>query len=64
MATDFDCWRDSGEKVSVPFVLETMRNNAAKVVELFKKIVPKIAAQDWEQYIDDLKVNIFLYYLY
>jgi len=56
MATDYDCWRDTGEKVSVEKVLATFKGNAKKVTELFKWVVPKIAAKDWTSEIEDLKV--------
>ncbi|CAL8093600.1 unnamed protein product [Orchesella dallaii] len=55
MATDYDCWRDTGEKVSVEHVLQTFRDNATKVTKLFLAAVPKIAKLEWTQEIEELK---------
>lgn len=56
-ATDYDCWRDVGEKVSVEHVLQTFRDNAKKVTKLFIEVVPKIAKGDWADEISEIKVN-------
>jgi 5'-methylthioadenosine phosphorylase len=58
MATDYDCWRETGEKVSVEGVLKTFKENAAKVTQIFKAVVPKIAAKDWTECIQNLQVCI------
>lgn len=57
MATDYDCWRDTGEKVSVEHVLKTFKSNAEKVTKLFLEVVPKIAKQDWSEEIGEIKVR-------
>jgi len=57
MATDYDCWRDTGEKVSVERVLQTFKENATKVTKIFKNAVPKVAARDWKLCIDELQVG-------
>jgi hypothetical protein len=63
MATDYDCWRDHGESVSVTDVLATFKKNAEKVTAMLKEVVPFIGSQGhWDDVIDKLKVfqnNIF-----
>lgn len=55
MATDYDCWRDTGNKVCVADVLKTFKENVEKITKLFVHIVPKIAAKDWTNEITELK---------
>ncbi|CAG7677353.1 unnamed protein product, partial [Allacma fusca] len=55
MATDYDCWRDTGEKVSVEGVMRTFKANSQKVTKLFKHVVPKIAEQSWDEHIENLQ---------
>jgi hypothetical protein len=62
MATDYDCWRDHGESVSVTDVLATFMKNAEKVTAMLKEVVPFIGSQGhWDDVIDKLKV--FDYFL-
>ena len=61
MATDYDCWRDEGEKVSVEMVLKTFRENAAKVTRLFKHVVPIIAKHPWDDHHEELQVKLFAF---
>jgi 5'-methylthioadenosine phosphorylase len=57
MATDYDCWRDHGESVSVTDVLATFKKNAEKVTAMLKEVVPFIGSQGhWDDVIDKLKV--------
>uniref|UniRef100_A0A8D8QBT9 S-methyl-5'-thioadenosine phosphorylase n=1 Tax=Cacopsylla melanoneura TaxID=428564 RepID=A0A8D8QBT9_9HEMI len=58
MATDYDCWRDVGNKVCVADVLKTFKENVEKITKLFVHIVPKIAAQDWTKEIEELKTLV------
>jgi len=58
MATDYDCWRDTGEKVSVENVMKTFKENAEKVTMLFVNVVPKIAKKDWSNEILALKTLV------
>jgi len=58
MATDYDCWRETGEKVSADSVVKTFKENAAKVTTLFKHVVPRIAASDWKPHHEELKATI------
>ncbi|KAJ8963352.1 hypothetical protein NQ318_018824, partial [Aromia moschata] len=55
LATDYDCWREVGEKVCVADVLRTFKQNITKVTRLITGVVLKIAAKDWEQPIKELK---------
>ncbi|KAF2350587.1 Methylthioadenosine phosphorylase (MTAP) [Trinorchestia longiramus] len=57
MATDYDCWRESTEPVSVEVVMATMRNNAEKAVAVLKAAVELIAHHDWTEIIPNLKVR-------
>jgi len=58
MATDYDCWRDTGEKVSADAVIKTFRENASKVTKLFRNVVPKIAVHDWTPHTNELKSTL------
>jgi len=55
MATDYDCWRDVGEKVTVEHVLRTFKNNVGKMQDIFKTVVPLIAKKDWTEEIKAAK---------
>ncbi|XP_058462073.1 S-methyl-5'-thioadenosine phosphorylase [Malaya genurostris] len=55
MATDYDCWRDCGDIVNVADVMSTFKKNVTKVTELITTVIPKIAAIDWTETIEDLK---------
>jgi len=46
MSTDYDCWRQGTEDVSVDMLLATMKLNADNVVKLVLKVVPLLS--DWE----------------
>lgn len=58
LATDYDCWRDSGEKVSVAHVLQTFKNNVSKMTQLILAVVPLIAAETWDETIDELQNTV------
>lgn len=58
MATDYDCWRDSGENVNVADVLATFKDNVSKVTKLITHVIPRIAASDWEETINELKNTV------
>ncbi|XP_042869642.1 LOW QUALITY PROTEIN: S-methyl-5'-thioadenosine phosphorylase-like [Penaeus japonicus] len=64
MATDYDCWREGEEVVSVEKVLKTFKMNAEKATEVLKTVVTKIAAKDWTEKISTtssaVKSNIML----
>lgn len=46
MSTDYDCWHESKEPVTLQMVLETMEKNANNVLSLLKDVIPQITS--WE----------------
>jgi len=53
MATDYDCWRETEDAVSVEMVLKTLKGNADRAKSLFLKAVPAVAGKtDWEDYLE------------
>lgn len=58
MATDYDCWREGKEAVSVEIVMQTMKGNAEKAVKLLSQVVSKIAAEDWSSRIEALQKSV------
>lgn len=62
MATDYDCWRTSGEKVSVNYVLETFKKNVDKVLNLITNTIPAIANENWGDTIKELHVIILFFH--
>jgi len=57
LVTDYDCWRDTGNKVCVDEVMRTFRSNVQHVVALLKHVLPVIASDDWDKIIDSLRVR-------
>ncbi|ERL95181.1 hypothetical protein D910_12449 [Dendroctonus ponderosae] len=51
MATDWDCWRSTGEKVSHNAVL---KENVQQIVNLLQALIPKIAQQNWDEAIKQI----------
>lgn len=47
MATDYDCWREKCEGVTVNDVLKTFSDNVSKVKEILITAVGNIAKKDW-----------------
>lgn len=45
MVTDYDCWREGHESVSVEMVIKTLMQNAANAREIIKLAVPAVAAE-------------------
>lgn len=43
MSTDYDCWRAEEESVTWEMILNTMKNNADKVIKLFQAVIPEVA---------------------
>ena len=42
LSTDYDCWREDKETVSVEMVLETMKKNIISAKKLLTSVIPKI----------------------
>ncbi|XP_076260365.1 S-methyl-5'-thioadenosine phosphorylase-like [Rhynchophorus ferrugineus] len=55
MATDYDCWRESGEKVSHKYVLQIFQQNVKKVISLLLALVPQMAKENWDETIRNTK---------
>jgi len=47
LVTDYDCWKDDADHVTVDMVLKTMKENATRAIDLFQHAIPKMAARDW-----------------
>ncbi|XP_044737288.1 S-methyl-5'-thioadenosine phosphorylase-like isoform X2 [Chrysoperla carnea] len=60
LATDYDCWRSTGEKVSVENVLIMFKKNIQKVCDVIIQSIPKIAELDWTDTIVDLQKTVSL----
>lgn len=58
MATDYDCWRQTGEAVTVEKVLKTMKSNADNAMAVLKTTVELIAQEDWSETIPQLKKSV------
>lgn len=56
MATDYDCWNDHEEAVSVDNVLKTMKENANKASSILLSAIPQISLMDWESTIHAQKL--------
>jgi 5'-methylthioadenosine phosphorylase len=48
MSTDYDCWHDSEEPVTIEMVLETMKKNSENVKKLLIRVIPKITNEECE----------------
>ncbi|MBU4332775.1 S-methyl-5'-thioadenosine phosphorylase [Patescibacteria group bacterium] len=42
MATDYDCWREASEAVTIEMILETMKENAQNMKKLLVEVISKI----------------------
>jgi 5'-methylthioadenosine phosphorylase len=64
LPTDYDCWKDTGEPVSVQMVLTTLKANAEKAKSLLLKVVPLIAQEEWSDTFKEnkelLKISVML----
>ncbi len=45
-ATDYDCWRDGHESVTVEMVVANLHKNVARSKEIIRQFVPKVAGLD------------------
>lgn len=55
--TDYDCWRESHEPVSVEMVMENFRANMQKAIDLIVNAIGKIAESNWDSHIEALEVK-------
>ena len=58
LVTDYDCWRDTGEKVCVEEVMKTFKTNCNNMIMLLKHVIPVIAKRDWDDVINSLRVSM------
>ena len=45
MVTDYDCWHDGHDDVTVDQVIQTLLGNADKARALIKQVVPKLSGR-------------------
>lgn len=61
LATDYDCWRDTGDRVCVADVMAVFKKNVAKVTQLLIQAVKLLGKpsneQLWDNKIRELKVK-------
>ncbi|KAF5283877.1 hypothetical protein FQA39_LY04697 [Lamprigera yunnana] len=53
LATDYDCWNDTA--VSVEEVMTTFKKSVPRILSIITTVIPKIAAEDWDDTITTLK---------
>ncbi|XP_069960442.1 S-methyl-5'-thioadenosine phosphorylase isoform X2 [Cherax quadricarinatus] len=58
MATDYDCWKEGEESVSVEKVMSVFKVNVERVTLVLKNAVAKIAAEDWTDKIQSLENSV------
>ncbi|XP_019865610.1 S-methyl-5'-thioadenosine phosphorylase-like [Aethina tumida] len=58
LATDYDCWRETGDKVAAHDVLKMFKQNVAKVIDLICAAVPEIYKQNWDNHITELRDTV------
>ncbi|XP_068090558.1 S-methyl-5'-thioadenosine phosphorylase isoform X1 [Hyperolius riggenbachi] len=58
MATDYDCWKEHEEAVSVDRVLKTLKENANKATSILLAAIPQIAAMDWTDTLQNMKTTV------
>lgn len=58
MATDYDCWKEHEEAVSVDKVLKTLKENANKATSILLTAIPQIASMDWEETVHIMKNTV------
>lgn len=59
LVTDYDCWRESGEKVCVAEVMKTFSENVSKVSKFVLSIVTKIGQEKWDDTVKELQVCVY-----
>ncbi|XP_040396822.1 S-methyl-5'-thioadenosine phosphorylase isoform X3 [Cygnus olor] len=57
MATDYDCWKEHEETVSVDKVLKTLKENANKATSILLTAIPLIGSMEWTDTLHTLKVS-------
>ncbi|XP_046630478.1 S-methyl-5'-thioadenosine phosphorylase [Neodiprion virginianus] len=59
LATDYDCWKDAGDRVCVADVMSVFKKNVIRVTQLLIETIKLMAASSdqemWDEQIDELK---------
>eukprot|EP00069_Balaena_mysticetus_P013934 bmy_13112T0 len=55
MATDYDCWKEHEEVVSVDRVLKTLKENANKAKSLLLTTIPQIGSMEWSETLHNIR---------
>ncbi|XP_032532264.1 S-methyl-5'-thioadenosine phosphorylase isoform X1 [Chiroxiphia lanceolata] len=58
MATDYDCWKEHEEAVSVDKVLKTLKGNANKATSILLTAIPQIGSMEWTNTLHTLKTTV------
>uniref|UniRef100_A0A8D0GEB9 S-methyl-5'-thioadenosine phosphorylase n=1 Tax=Sphenodon punctatus TaxID=8508 RepID=A0A8D0GEB9_SPHPU len=58
MATDYDCWKEHEEAVSVDKVLKTLKENANKATSLLLTAIPQVGSMDWTETRHNMKNTV------
>ncbi|RMC22408.1 hypothetical protein DUI87_00722 [Hirundo rustica rustica] len=58
MATDYDCWKEHEEAVSVDKVLKTLKGNANKATSILLTAIPQIGSMEWTNTLHTLKLMV------
>ncbi|KAM9167401.1 S-methyl-5'-thioadenosine phosphorylase [Mergus octosetaceus] len=58
MATDYDCWKEHEETVSVDKVLKTLKENANKATSILLSAIPLIGSMEWTDTLHTLKTTV------
>ncbi|XP_051817691.1 S-methyl-5'-thioadenosine phosphorylase isoform X2 [Antechinus flavipes] len=55
MATDYDCWKEHEEAVSVDNVMKTLKENSNKATSLLLTAIPQIGSMEWKETLRSMK---------
>nr|XP_008530212.1 PREDICTED: S-methyl-5'-thioadenosine phosphorylase-like [Equus przewalskii] len=55
LATDYDCWKENEEEVSVDRVLKILKENGNKAKSLLLSTIPQIGSMEWSETLRTLK---------
>ncbi|EDV22519.1 S-methyl-5'-thioadenosine phosphorylase [Trichoplax sp. H2] len=57
LPTDYDAWLETEQAVTVELALAAFKQNINKVIDLLLDVVPRIAAMDWTEEINEAKTK-------
>lgn len=58
MVTDYDCWRDDHDPVSVESVLATFKVNVTNAKKLLLAAIPRIASEEWAEITEERQAAV------